>query len=96
MRNANELVGNAKNDNSRYCFAKANDVYLVYLPSGGSSSLDLSSAAGQFAIEWFDPRNGGPLKRGSVSAVNGGSIVALGMPPASIDEDWLAVIRRAR
>ncbi|RPI50292.1 MAG: DUF5060 domain-containing protein, partial [Acidobacteria bacterium] len=58
MTNANALVGNAKHDNSRYCFAKANEVYLVYLPSGNTATLDLSKAAGQFSVEWFDPRNG--------------------------------------
>ena len=45
MTNADGLVGNEKHDNSRYCFAKANDVYLVYLPSGGTTTLDLSKAS---------------------------------------------------
>ena len=94
MWNADGLVGNEKNDNSRYCFAKANEVYLVYLPSGNTTSLDLSRATGQFTVEWFDPRNGGALKRGSVATVTGGGTVALGMPPDSPGEDWLAVVRR--
>jgi hypothetical protein len=94
MKNADELVGNEKHDNSRYCFAKANDVYLVYLPSGGTTLLDLSKASGQFAVEWFDPRNGGPLKRGSVPSVKGGAQATLGEPPDNPQEDWLAVVRR--
>ena len=96
MTNADELVGNAKHDNSRYCFAKANDVYLVYLPTGGTASLDLLKATGQFAVEWFDPRNGGALKRGSVATVTGGGAVELGTPPDNAAEDWLAVVRRSR
>ena len=32
MTNADALVGNEKHDNSRYCFAKANEMYLVDLP----------------------------------------------------------------
>jgi hypothetical protein len=95
MRNADELVGNEKHDNSRYCFAKANEVYLVYLPSGGTTTLDLSTASGQFAVAWFDPRNGGPLKRGSVTSVKGGAPAALGEPPDNPNEDWLAVVRRS-
>jgi hypothetical protein len=95
MTNADELVGNEKHDNSRYCFAKPNEVYLVYLPSGGTATLDLSKAAGQFTVEWFDPRNGGALKRGSVATVKGGGAAALGMPPDSAGEDWLAVVRRS-
>ena len=35
MTNADLLVGNPTNDNSVFCFAKAGEVYLVYLPNGG-------------------------------------------------------------
>jgi hypothetical protein len=94
MRNVDALVGNEKHDNSKYAFAKANDVYLVYLTTGGTTTLDLSEASGQFGVEWFDPRNGGVLKRGSVSTVKGGAPAALGMPPDNPNEDWLAVVRR--
>ena len=96
MTNANSLVANEKHDNSRFCFAKANEVYLVYLPSGSATTLDLSKATGQFSVEWFDPRNGGAMKRGSVTAVQGGAPVSTGMPPDSPNEDWLAVVRRSR
>src|SRR5688572_11189730 len=95
MSNANELVGNEKHDNSRYCFAKANDVYLVYLPSGNTTTLDLSKATGQFTVEWFDPRNGGALKKGSVTTVKGGAPAGLGVPPDNPSEDWLVVVRRS-
>jgi hypothetical protein len=95
MTNANPLVGNEKNDNTRYCFAKANEVYLVYLPSGNTATLDLSKATGQFSVEWFDPRNGGALKKGSVTSVKAGAPASLGMPPDNPDEDWLAVVRRS-
>ena len=50
MKNADELVGNEKHDNSRYCFAKANEVYLVYLPSGGTATLDLVEGERQFTV----------------------------------------------
>jgi hypothetical protein len=94
MTNANELVGNVKRDNSRYCFAKTNEVYLVYLPSGGTTEIDLSKATGSFAVSWFDPRNGGPLKRGGVTTVKGGASAAVGQPPDNPTEDWLVVVRR--
>ncbi len=95
MTNADALVGNEKHDNSRYCFAKSNEVYLVYLPSGDTATLDLSKAAGQFTVDWFDPRNGGPLRKGSVATVKAGGPAALGMPPDNPGEDWLAVVRRS-
>ena len=40
MKNADALVGNEQHDNSRYCFAKPGELYLVYLPLGGTTSLD--------------------------------------------------------
>jgi hypothetical protein len=94
MKNADELVGNRQHDNGRYCFAKANETYLVYLPTGGTATLDLSSASGQFTVDWFDPRNGGPYKKGSVTSVKGGGGADLGVPPDTPDEDWLVVVRR--
>jgi len=100
MKNADELVGNAKHDNSRYCFAKAGEIYLVYLPSGGTSTLDVSQVKGpqSFTISWFNPRTGDFNKRGpneTVASVTGDSgPVSLGMPPDNSGEDWLAVVRR--
>lgn len=94
MTNADALVGNAKNDNSKYCFARRGEVYLVYLPSGGSTELDLSGVAGAFKVLWFNPRAGGKLRAGSLATVRGGASVSIGRPPADKDKDWLAVIRR--
>jgi len=96
MQPADELVGNGNQENSRYCFAMPGQLYLVYLPRGGSADLELSGASGDFTVSWFDPRSGGPLKPGSVSTLKGGRTSSLGTPPASADEDWLVVIRRGR
>lgn len=41
-----------------YCLAQPGSAYLVYLPSGGSVTVDLSGAAGELAVEWFDPSLG--------------------------------------
>jgi hypothetical protein len=55
MKNANALIGNARNDNSRFCLAKAGEVYLVYLPNGGTKRAG--------------PRRGqGPLHRAMVQS----------------------------
>ena len=82
MANADLLVGNSTNDNSVFCFAKAGEVYLVYLPNGGSATLDLGGVTGQFNVSWFDPRSGGALKRGSVASVTGGGKSRSGPPRA--------------
>jgi hypothetical protein len=89
MTNADELVGNEKHDNSVYCLAQAGRLYLVYLPQGGTAQLDLAGANGDFAVAWFNPREGGVLKPGNKA--RGGAKIALAAPTA---DDWLAVVRR--
>jgi hypothetical protein len=94
MTNADALVGNVKNDNSKYCLAKPGSLYLVYLPEGGTTEIDLSAAHGTFTVQWFDPRHGGPLQQGSVTKVQGGSKAAPGVPPKDATDDWLIVLTR--
>jgi len=94
MKNVNALIGNAKNDNSKFCFAKAGDTYLVYLPSGGTSELDLTGASGAFKVGWFNPRMGGALQSGSVKSLQGGGKVSLGEAPSDSAEDWAIVVRK--
>jgi hypothetical protein len=92
MKSADALVGNTTDNNSTFCFAKPDEIYLVYLPLGGTSDLDLSAAKGTFTVKWFNPRAGGELMKGSVNSVKAGGSVALGNPPADATEDWLVVI----
>jgi hypothetical protein len=94
MRSADELVGNSVSAESRYCFAKPGELYLVYLPWGGPTTIDLSAADGAFAVHWFNPRAGGPLVSGPVISVTAGGWTRIGVPPGDEGEDWLIVIRR--
>jgi hypothetical protein len=94
MQSANALIGNGKDNNDKYCFAKAGEIYLVYLPNGGTTDLDLSGVNSKFTVMWFNPRTGGPLVHGSVLAIEGGKRLSLGKPPADASEDWLIVIRK--
>ncbi len=94
MVNVDALVGNPQHDNSCYCLAQTGQLYLVYLPQGGSRELNLDEAKGKFEVQWFNPRSGGALSDGSVTAVDGGGSVSLGTPPSDPQEDWLAVVRR--
>ncbi|GHC40297.1 DUF5060 domain-containing protein [Roseibacillus persicicus] len=82
MVNRNDLVGNTKDDNSKYCLAKEGEVYLVYLPTGGSTKIELPS--GDFTLTWFNPRTG-----------EMGQTTTLQKPLTAPDkEDWLALIRK--
>ncbi|MCE7981211.1 MAG: hypothetical protein DYG89_08485 [Caldilinea sp. CFX5] len=44
--------------------------FLVYLPAGGTVSVNLSSAAGQLTVAWFNPATG---ESSASAAVNGGA-----------------------
>ena len=94
MSTANALIGNTTDDNSKFCFAKAGELYLVYLPNGGTTDLDLTAAKGNFSVKWFNPRAGGALQTGSVTTVSGGGRAVLGNSPADANEDWLLVVRK--
>ena len=94
MTSADELVRNPDHNNERYCFAKTNEIYLVYLPHGGDVELDLNAAQGTFSVQWFNPRLGTALQSTAITSVTGGGFVTLGLPPAASEEDWLAVITR--
>jgi hypothetical protein len=94
MHNADSLVGNVQNENSKYCLAKACEVYIVYLPNGGSTELDIRNTTSDFQVQWFNPRKGGTLKYGNISKVKGPGKVLLGQPPTDEDEDWVVLIRK--
>ena len=90
MKHSDNLISE-----SGECFAKENEVYAIYLPDGGTNTLDLSNASGEFIVKWFDPRNGGDLKDGSVKKVNGGGTRALGNPPEESNEDWVILVKKS-
>ena len=92
MENGDELVGNLKNDNTRYCFYKKGELYLVYLPSGGNSEIDLSKENGKFDIFWFNPRSGKTI--GKTKQLIAGNKKDIGEPPSDSSLDWLVVIRK--
>lgn len=93
MQSLDELVANPEFNNDRYCLATPGKTYLIYLPDGGSATLDLSGVQGDFDVRWFNTREGGPLLVGSVKEIAGGNKVSVGMPPLDSEFDWLVVIR---
>lgn len=94
MENRNDLVGNSENANTTYCLAKENEVYIVYLNSGETASLDLSKADGDFNIQWFSPKAGASLQKSKVKKINGGSIVPIGKSPDKKQQDWVILIQK--
>jgi Putative collagen-binding domain of a collagenase len=43
---------------TKHCLANPGHEYLVYLPNGGATTVDLSTAAGTFRVEWMNPTDG--------------------------------------
>ena len=79
-----------------YCLASPGFLYAIYLPSGGTTDLDLGPAAGTFRIRWFNPRQGGPLETGTLASATGPGKINVGQPPRDTDRDWVALVDRAR
>jgi len=78
-----------------YCLAKPGSSYAVYLTNGGTTDLDLGESAEAFRIRWFNPREGGPLRIGTVALVTGPGVVEIGQPWRDTDKDWVALVERA-
>ena len=89
MRCADELTSSGDD----YCFAAVGKVYAIYLPEGGSTELQVP--AGSYTVEWYNPRQGGPLVSGSVSEIKGPGVRSIGDPPKESLNDWAALVRRA-
>ncbi len=84
MAPAGDLVvsGNA------YCLAEPGRTYVFYLPEDGPLRADLREAAGAFAAEWYDPRDGSRHEGGTVT---GGGVRAFTPPGGG---DWALLIHR--
>ena len=91
MKNADSKI----DDKNAYCLCDPGTLYIVFAKKANSATLDLSDVTGTFEVQWFNPRDGGPLLTGSTQSVQGGGKVSLGNPPGDPGHDWLAVVRRS-
>jgi len=78
-----------------FCLAQPGLCYAIYLPSGGTTDLDLGKSTQAFRIRWFDPRRGGPMQIGSTALATGPGLIHIGQPPHSTDKDWVALVQRS-
>jgi hypothetical protein len=79
-----------------YCMSSVgSDTIVVYLPTGGATQINLAHTSGIYHIDWFDPRTGGDLQKGSLVSAPAGAIHALGHPPDDPDADWVALLTRS-
>ena len=86
MRDADRLVsGRAE------ALAEIGETYAIFLPDGGSTTLDLSGQKGAFDVSWYDPLSG-QFRDGSVTTVSGGGEVSLGTAPYAAGREWAALV----
>lgn len=76
-----------------FCFALPGEVYAVYPLEGGTTVLELENYKGTFQIDWYNPREGGALPRGTISTITGPGKQSLGNPPSLPDRDWVVLVR---
>jgi len=77
-----------------YCLANPGNIYAIYLPFGGTCSIDLSSHPGRYVVSWFNPRTGGTLLQGRITTIPGGQWSAPGLPPENTREDWICLVKK--
>jgi hypothetical protein len=73
-----------------WSLCKADSIYLLYLKNGGTTSVNLPS--GKFSVKWFDPRKGGTPGDGTITELDGNSLVSIGVPPYDQNKDWACLI----
>lgn len=92
MANDNDRV---TNDN--WCLADPNDNMLVVYLKSGSATIDLSHSGAvgvSYLVDWFDPRNGGPLQKGTVKLLSAGKVQSLGDAPTNREQDWVVLLSK--
>ena len=80
-----------------FAFSKPGEVVVLYVPAGSKQqghTIDLTSFADEVSIQWFDPRNGGGLQRGTVSQAKPENRTNVGFPPNNAEADWVLLIQR--
>lgn len=65
MENANNLTRSEKD----FVFSVDGELYVIYLPAGGGSALNLQGNSGTYTVDWYNPRTGGDLQKGNEMVV---------------------------
>lgn len=75
-----------------YVIAKNDEIYAIYLPRIKETKLNLFGTNNTFSIKWYNPREGGKLKNGTIKSIKGGGLkTSIGFPPRK-EGDWVALI----
>lgn len=86
--NKDELV-----QSGDYCLAIPGELYIVFLRNG-KGSINMEDQSGTFRVQWYDPRNGGQLQKGSLKTIKAGNIQELGNAPSEPGKDWVVLLSK--
>jgi hypothetical protein len=87
-------VNNTLLASKEYLLANPGKYYVIYLPNGGSNTLDVGEQKVNLTIKWYNPRTGGELLDGSVKNISGTGKNSIGTAPTMPDEDWVVFVFR--
>jgi hypothetical protein len=75
-----------------WCLAQPGKTYAAYLPFGGETTLALPEPPSAWRVNWFDPRNGGPLLPGGTVHLPTAGTVTIQAPASAPGSDWAATL----
>ena len=100
------IVPDSGLQNNAWVLAKPTDFYIIYVKNASKElTLKIKSNIATYSVQWFDPRNGGGLQKGSKSEVIVNETlkmhwdktpVKLGLPPSEPNKDWGILIKRIK
>ncbi|MEX0291565.1 MAG: DUF5060 domain-containing protein [Flavobacteriaceae bacterium] len=90
MKNQDALTSSDED----YCFTDLDNTYVIFLPGGETTEINLGENTQAYSIRWYDPRRGGSLMPGSVTEIDGSGYKAIGFPPYDFEHDWVALLKK--
>jgi hypothetical protein len=92
MNSANNLSDSTKD----FVMATSDhSTVALYSHRNQTSFGSISLKAGRYTVDWYHPKDGGALQKGSITEIQGGSMTALGKAPANKNSlDWVILLRR--
>lgn len=88
MQPADQLVSPATN----YALMDEDQLLVVYIPSGGASSIRLNPL-NVYTLEWFNPLSGGELIRDDTTRYTGKTDLNFRIKNRDTGQDWVALFR---
>ena len=72
------------------------ETLIVYRLNSDESEVSMQDLSGSYSVQWYNPREGGPLLAGTITTVVSGTgrSTFFGSAPGSNDQDWVVLLRK--